>query len=160
MTNINPLLTNTYRFSIGRGDEKLTLFGQGVGIPGVKLNTQPQPTTLGIQIPVAVNTFNFEPLNLEFIVDENLENWKSIYDWMKSIGNISNDVDNTRYHTWDTSANLDILGSNYLPLNGKTIRFYYAIPVSLSGINFKSDASDSAPIKARVSFEYSYYEFV
>ena len=91
MTNINPLLTNAYKFDIKRGDDKLSLFGQGVVLPGLKLNVQPQPTTLGIQIPVAVNTFNFEPLALEFIVDENLENWKSIYDWMKSIGNIKND---------------------------------------------------------------------
>ena len=159
MTNINPLLTNAYKFDIKRGDDKLSLFGQGVVLPGLKLNVQPQPTTLGIQIPVAVNTFNFEPLALEFIVDENLENWKSIYDWMKSIGNIKNDVDNTPYHTWDTYAILTILGPNYFP-NGKSVKFWYAIPTQISGISFKSDASDSTPMKARVSFEYSYYEFI
>ena len=78
--------------TLGRGDDKLVLFGQNVSVPGIQMNTQPQPTTLGTQIPISVNTFNFEALSLTFIVDENIQNWKSIYDWMKSIGNIENDA--------------------------------------------------------------------
>ena len=94
-TNINPLYSNLYKFTLGRGDSKLTLLGQKVTVPGIQLSTQGQPTTLGVQIPVATNTFTFEALRLEFMVDANLENWKSIYDWMKVIGNISNDTETT-----------------------------------------------------------------
>ena len=93
-------------------DEKLSLFGQKVSVPGVQLSVQPQPTTLGVQIPVAVNTFTFEPLSLEFLVDQNIENWKSIYDWMKAIGNIENDQDNTLYQSWSSYAELNILESS------------------------------------------------
>ena len=158
MTNINPLLSNCYKFIIDRGDSKLELFGQTVSLPGIKLSVSPQPTTLGVQIPVATNTFTFESLILEFIVDENIENWKSIYDWMSSIGNISNDTDNEMYRTWATTAYLRVLGSNYYPIN-KTAVFHYVIPTALSALTFRSDLGDSTPMKARVTFSYSYYDF-
>ena len=158
MTNINPLFSNCYNFTLGRGDEKLELFGQSISIPGVQLNTQPQPTTLGTQIPIAVNTFTYEPLSLNFIVDENIENWSSIYTWMKEIGNVYNDTENTPYQEWASSASLTILNSSYLQLNNKTFRFYYIVPVSLSSISFRSDISDTNPTTAKVSFQYSYYD--
>jgi len=157
MTNINQLQTNYYNFSINKGSENIKLFCQTVALPGVQLNTQPQPTILGIQIPVAVNTFTFEPLRVEFLIDEDLENWKSIFDWMKQIGNISDDVSNVPYNQWATTANLTILASNYFP--NMNIAFYYVVPVALSGIPFRSDSNDSAPLKATATFAYSYYAF-
>ena len=158
MTNINPLYTNAYKFVLGRGNDKLELFGQMVSVPGVQLNTQPQPTTLGTQIPIAVNTFTFDPLSLNFIVDEKIENWKSIYDWMKAIGNISNDTENTTYQSWSSYATLYILNTCYTPMNGKTFTFYHLIPTALSTISFRSDVSDTNPVNAKVTFAYSYYD--
>jgi hypothetical protein len=158
MTNINPLQTNYYNFSISKGDENIKLFCQSIALPGIQLNTQQQPTILGTQIPVAVNTFSFEPLKVEFIVDENLENWKSIFDWMKQIGNIEDDISNIPYQQWSADASLTILQSNYYP--NMNISFYYVIPVSLSALNFRSDASDSTPIKSIATFSYSHYMFV
>jgi hypothetical protein len=157
MTNINPLFSNCYNFSIDRGDDKLQLFGQQASVPGLALNMQPQPTTLGVQIPIAVNTYDFSPLELNFIVDENIDNWKSIYDWMKSIGNMSSDKEGSQYSTWSTFANLQILKANYYPLSNRNFTFHDVIPVSLSALNFRSDISDTNPVTATVRFNYSYY---
>lgn len=155
-TNINPLYSNLYKFTLGRGDSKLTLLGQKVTVPGIQLSTQGQPTTLGVQIPVATNTFTFEALRLEFMVDANLENWKSIYDWMKVIGNISNDTETTPYQDWASYATLNILQSSYCP-GDRTFNSYYLIPVALSGLPFTSQASDTFNVMANVTFSYSYY---
>lgn len=157
MTNINPLFSNCYNFTIERGDDKLKLFGQQVAVPGLAMNVQPQPTALGVQIPIAVNTFNFNPLELNFIVDENIDNWKSIYDWMKSIGNIDNDKEGSEYSSWATTANLQILKSNYYPLSNRNFTFYNVIPTDLSALNFRSDISDTNPVTATVRFTYSHY---
>lgn len=159
MTNINPLLSNCYNMVLGRGDKKLVLFGQNVSVPGIRLATQPQPTTLGTQIPVAVNSFTFDALELAFIVDENIENWKSIYDWMRAIGNIENDTENTPYHEWASYSILTILQSSYLRT---TIDFQFMclVPVALSALNFRSDISDTNPVTAKVVFQYSHYNIV
>jgi uncharacterized ubiquitin-like protein YukD len=43
------------------------------------------PTILGTTIPVPTMTIQFEQLNVEFLVDSNLANWKSIYSWIITI---------------------------------------------------------------------------
>lgn len=159
MININPLFTNAFKFTIDRGDDKLEIFCQATGLPGMKLNNQPQPTTLGVQIPVAVNTLNFDPLTIEFTVDQNLDNWKSLYDWVKSIGNISDDTSSTSYQTWATSAYLEPLDYKSCPIPARTIKFHYVIPRELGGIAFKADLNDPTPVRSRAVFDYSYYSF-
>lgn len=159
MTNITPILTNAFKFTIDRGSDNLELFCQATGLPGVKLSVQPQPTTLGIQIPVATNTFAFDPLTVEFLVDGNMENWKSVYTWMKEIGNISDDVSGTLYQTWSATAYLTPLTPQFCALPGGRVKFYYVIPVDLGGLSFKADINDPTPVKCRVTFNYSYYTF-
>lgn len=159
MTNINYLRTNAFKFTIDRGSNQLELFCQATGLPGVKLSSSPQPTILGTQIPVATNTFAFDPLVVEFIVDENLDNWKSVFDWMKEIGNISNDTEGTPYQTWSATATLTPMTPEFCPLSNRIITFYYVIPVDLGGLSFKADINDPVPIKCRVTFSYAYYSF-
>jgi hypothetical protein len=158
MSSINTLLTNAFKFTIDRGHNNIELFCQAAGLPGVKLSTQPQPTTLGTQIPIATNTFTFDPLLIEFFIDQNLDNWKSIYDWMKAIGNIS-DASSEPYQDWATEARLIPMNPSLCPIGNRTITFYHVIPVDLGGIGFKADVNDPTQTKCRVAFAYSYYSF-
>jgi len=159
MSNINTIQTNAFKFTIDRGNDNLELFCQATGLPGVKLSVQPQPTILGIQIPVATNTFSFDPLIIEFLVDANLNNWKSIYDWMREIGNMENDTSGTYYQSWSTTARLTPLTPQLCPISDRVITFHYVVPVELGALGFKADINDPTPIKCRVSFAYSYYSF-
>jgi hypothetical protein len=114
---------------------------------------------------------NFDPLSVEFIVDSNLENWKSIYSWMRNLANIADDSSYNilDYQKWHHSASLLIYNPLYkfsTPTNNPTgcnnvvltVNFKHIIPASLSGINFQSDSTDLIPQKATCSFRYSYYE--
>ena len=87
----------------------MELMCQRANLPGISVPDQNQPTVLGVTVPVPTMSANFELLNVEFIVDSDLTNWKNLYSWIRNITNITNDVDhNLLYQDWHHSANLGI----------------------------------------------------
>ena len=73
-----------FKFSIN----KLPLvefFTTAANLPGVNLGESIFPTPLK-QIPVMGDDLTFDNLEITFLVDENLENYREIHGWMYSIG--------------------------------------------------------------------------
>ena len=147
-----------FRLIFGRGTKQMELMCQRANLPGIGISDQPQPTTLGITIPVPTLSANFELLQTEFIVDSDLTNWKNLYSWIRNITNIQNDTDhNLLYQDWHHSANLYLFDpSNNCEILQAT--FHYIIPVKLNGLMFQSDSADAVIQKATCSFKYSYYD--
>jgi hypothetical protein len=77
--NTNNLYGNYFQLKILRGTSRLELMVQKANLPGITIPDQAQPTIFGTTIPVPSMTAQFEPLTVEFLVDQDLENWKSIY---------------------------------------------------------------------------------
>lgn len=159
--NINPLYNNYFRLTFSRGTSQFELMCQRVTLPGLSIGETKQPTTLGTTIPIPTLAANFEPLKVDFIVDNDLTNWKSIYSWMRNISNIDNDTShNISYQTWHIKAVLDILN----PINCNTVdlsfTFHNVIPTSLGGLAFQTDNSDVNLVKCNASFAYSYYTMI
>jgi hypothetical protein len=163
--NINPLYNNSFSLSfVGRMTGQFVLLCQRANLPGIKVPDLTQPTSMGTTIPVPSLIAGFEPLAVEFIVDENMDNWISVYRWIKNITNIRDDThDNQDYEKWHTTATLSIFSSPY-SLNGCNeaikINFENVIPVALGGLNFQSDNTDAVIQKASAQFKYSYYTIV
>jgi len=158
-TNINPLYNNYFKIVFARGTRQLELMCQRVNLPGISIGEAQQPTTLGITIPYATLAASFEPLKIEFIVDDDLGNWKSIYSWIRNITNIENDTEhNIEYQKWHISADLYVLDPVNCNQTNLKVTFKNVIPVNLSGIAFQSDNSDSNIVKATATFKYSYYK--
>ena len=167
-TNINPLYNSYFTLVFGRGTQQFELNCQKANIPGCSIPEHPQPTIFGTTIPVPTLQFTYETLNVEFIVDSELANWKSIYSWMRNMANIADDSDSTTsstdhgkynldYQSWHHSATLGI----YDPVTRcikTTINFKYIIPISLGGMMFQTDSSDTIIQKASAKFKFSYYE--
>jgi hypothetical protein len=160
--NLNPLYNNYYKLEILRGTKKLELMVQKANLPGLTIPDQAQPTIFGTTIPVPSMTVQYEPLSVEFIVDENLTNWKSIYSWMRNLTNIENANDyNLNYNQWHYDATLSIMSSEfkYAGCNDPvlTVGFTNLIPVRLTGLIFQSDSPDTNILKASCTFKYSFY---
>lgn len=161
--NINFLYGNYFRLFINRTTDPLELMVTKTNLPGVSIPDQNQPTIFGTTIPIPTMAIQYEPLSVEFIVDSDLTNWKSIYSWMRNITNISDSTShNIPYANWhNDSAQLQLIS----PLNKYetcvdpvlTINFLNLIPIKLSGLMFQSDSNDSPHLKASCSFKYSYY---
>ena len=58
---------------------------QTANIPGISLDEVQQPTRLK-SIALPGSTLSFASLDLSFLVDENLNNYKEVHDWLIGIG--------------------------------------------------------------------------
>ena len=91
--NINPLYNSYFSLLFNRGTSQFELLCQRVNLPGISVPSLVQPTTLGTTIPVPSMVAAFADLSVEFIVDENMTNWKSLYSWIRNISNIKDDME-------------------------------------------------------------------
>ena len=160
--NTNNLYSSYFQLKILRGTSRLELMVQSANLPGITIPDQAQPTIFGTTIPVPSMTAQFEPLFVEFLVDQDLENWKSIYSWMRNVTNIRDAQEYPlAYQNWHYTASLIIPNGVYKyncpPTPALTITFANIVPVKLSGLPFKADVNDAIPLKATCTFKYSYY---
>ena len=160
-------------------------FVQSASIPGVSLGTAQQNTPL-IDVPLPGDKVTFNSLDISFLVDENLNNFKEIHDWILGLGFPDN-------HT--QFQNLQSAGSDRFPgssrstaatgtnvpqplneggiysdailtvLNSKNIakteiRFKNVYPTSLGGLTYDVRLTDVDYVNASVSFNYTSYEIV
>lgn len=154
-------------------------------IPGINLGEAMFPTPYK-EIPLMGDTLTYDNLELNFIVDEYLENWMSVHDWLTAIGfpkdreqfsqfrgqdsatpiptagNTKTDIGTTTAATAARSMFSDMTLSVLSNKNNAILecRFYDAFPVSLSGINYTQIATDIENIVATVNFRYKLYEMV
>ena len=60
-------------------------FCQKANIPGISLGELTQTTGL-VDIPQPGDKITYQSLEVSFLVDENLNNWKELHDWMTGLG--------------------------------------------------------------------------
>ena len=64
---------------------KVEYFCTSVNLPALALSEVRQPTPF-VDVPLPGTTLSYSPLNMNFLVDENLENFREIHGWMYGIG--------------------------------------------------------------------------
>ena len=83
--NRNFLSPTGFKFVLNRA-RKVSFLGNEANIPGLTLGVAEQPTYLGRDIPYPGDKVQFEDFNLRFLVDENLENYLEISNWIRAVG--------------------------------------------------------------------------
>ena len=157
-SNINYLSPIGFRFQITKFPE-VNYFCQSANIPGISIGQidLPTPTSTGY---LAGDEVAFEELTISFVIDENMKNWLSIYDWIVGIGfptlegqekykKLKADSELT------TDATLTVLTGNMNPQIN--FRFNECFPLSLSSVAFDSGGTDIEYVTADVSFRYDVY---
>ena len=173
-----------FRFKITKLP-KVEFFIQTANIPSVTLDEVQQPTRLK---PIALpgSTLTFGNLELSFLVDENLDNYKELHDWIIGLGTPESDEQFAGLLTTGSdrfpgsTASSAATGSNTAqPLNeggiysdatltvlnnknvAKTeIRFKNVYPTSLGSLSYDIKASDVDYLQVGASFSYMGYEIV
>ena len=160
-SNISYLSPIGFRFTLSNFPE-VTYFCQAANIPGISLAGVDFPTPMK-NIQFSGDEVSFEELSIRFVVDENLKNWLSIYDWIIGMGIPDKDSAEKYKKLKDENklvadGTLSILTSN---MNVQMeVRFQNMFPLSLSGISFDSSAADVDYVVADVSFQYDIYEVI
>ena len=73
-----------FRFKIAKLPE-VEFFIQTANVPSMTLGEGSMATPL-VDIPIPGDKVNFGSLDISFLVDENLNNYKELHDWIKGIG--------------------------------------------------------------------------
>lgn len=153
-TNINFLAPVNFRFSIKKAPN-LTFFCTGANIPGITLGESDQETPL-IRVPVPGDHLTFGELTVSFKVDEDLKNYKEMYDWIINAGfpesfEQYNDVGDAIF----SDCTLSVLSSKQNVV--ADITFQRAYITTLSDLIFSSTESDLTYIEAQATFRYKLY---
>src|SRR6516225_6142511 len=82
--NLNYLPSGTFKVFIRRCPS-VVFFTQKVNLPGVKLPPVEYKTPF-LYISETGDHLEFNPFQVTFIVDENLNNWLEIHSWMRNLG--------------------------------------------------------------------------
>lgn len=91
----------------------------------------------------------FDNLEVEFLVDENLKNYIKLYQWMRD--NTHNAIEKS------TSVFVHFLG-NDKKFQGVEIEFLEAFPISLSKLSLDTDGNE-ADVSCSVTFAYTAFDF-
>ena len=173
-----------FRFKMTKLPE-VEFFVQTANIPGITLDEVQQPTRLKA-IALPGSTLSFASLELSFLVDENLNNYKELHDWLIGLGTPESDsqfagllaAGSDRF-AGSTASSAPTGSNTATPLNegaiysdatltvlnskniAKTeIRFKNVYPTSLGSLSYDIKASDVDYLQVGASFSYMGYEIV
>lgn len=157
--NYSLLSGSHFDFSIA-GYPDLNFTVQDCNLPMVQTSYKELSTPVG-PTHVAGDKLIYETLQITFIVDETLNNWRSIYNWLRALSptNIIDAALKNQYLNYDkdlyTSAILSIL-TNSLHMN-VNLTFFNLFPISLTGLDFSTKDTTDRKLFATVTFAYDYY---
>ena len=170
-----------FKFSIQKLP-KVEFFTTAANLPGINLGESIFPTPFK-QIPVQGDDLTFDNLEITFLVDEKLENYREIHQWLVGIGfpkartqfssfrkdesqtfptveSVKGDVTNpgtpSGIQAMFGDATLTIMTSKNNPVI--EVRFSDLYPVALSGLSFNQQEGDVTYLTATATFTYKLYE--
>ena len=164
--NRNFLSRVGFKFTLAK-EPKVTFFCNSARIPEINLGLAKQPTYLKI-LDVPGDILTYGDLTLKFIVDENMENYMAVHNWLTGLGFPESTQQYKELTTNDqglrdekeafSDGSLSILNSNYR--STATVKFRDLFPVSLSSLEFDATASDIIYLTAQVTFKYTIYDIL
>jgi hypothetical protein len=164
LTNRNFLSPIGFLFILDKA-KKVSFLCQKAEIPTVTLGDVSIPTRGLVPIPVEGN-MRYSDFTIEFIVDEDMENYMQIHNWMRALGTpqelkerkLWND-DNRKIKGQDvrfSDATLQVLNNNNIA--NFDVIFKDLFPVDLSTLSFDVTGSDNDYFTATATFKYTLYE--
>ena len=164
--NRNFLAPVGFKFSLSKYP-KVSFFSNTARIPDISLGTAIESTYLkDIDIPGEKLTYG--ELNIRFLVDENLENYMKIHNWLTGLGfpesaqqfitQTTNDNGQRDLREQYSDGALHILNSNYNDI--AVVKFKDLFPVYLTSLEFDATESDINYFTADVTFKYTIYDIV
>ncbi len=166
--NVNFLSPNGFRFEINKLPD-LTFFAQEVNLPGLSLG-EPEFGTPFARVPVPGETLTYDAFEIRFMVDEEMANYKAVYNWMVALGFPESYTQYVELVDEAQIAAISELATNYsdaqlqilsnVNTSNQSVQFYDCFPIALSSIVFQSTNSDVPYVVANATFKFSYYKFL
>ena len=166
ISNRNFLSPIGFKFSLVK-EPKVAFFCNAASIPEITLGTSIQTSYLK-DVDVPGDKIAYGDLNIRFLVDEDLQNYMAIHNWITGLGfpestqqykdAITNDQDLRDENNVFSDGSLRILNSNYNDI--AVIKFKDLFPVSLTSLTFDTSLTDVEYLTADVVFKYTIYDIL
>ena len=161
--NRNFLAPVGFKFTLAKYP-KVDFFSNSARIPEISLGTAVQPSYLkDIDIPGEKLTYG--DLTIRFLVDENMENYMAVHNWLKGVGfpetpqqfkdQTTNDDGIRDEKAVFSDGSLHILNSNFQDV--AIVKFQDLFPVGLTSLEFDATETDINYFTAEVSMRYTVY---
>ena len=164
VTNRNFLSGVAFKFNLTKFP-KVDFFSNSARIPELNLELATQTSYLK-NIDVPGERLSYGDFTLRFIVDENMENYLAVYNWLTGLGfpetgkqfkEVTTDSDGQRDPKEAfCDGTLRILNSNYREV--AKVKFTDLFPISLSSLDFDATNTDVQYFTAEATFKYTIYD--
>ena len=164
--NRNFLSPIGFKFILGKYP-KVDFFSNSSRIPEISLGTINQPSYLK-DVDVPGDKLSYGDLSLRFLVDENLENYMLIHNWLRGLGSpdslkefddLLKEGDGIEdYSKQFSDGSLHILNSNFR--TSAIVKFKDLFPTYLTSLDFEATDTDVNYFTAEVTFKYTVYNIL
>ena len=161
--NRNFLSPIGFKFTLAK-EPKVSFFSNSAIIPDITLGTAIQPAYLK-DIDIPGDKLQYSDFSFRFLVDESLENYMKIHNWLKGLGypetteqfkKATTDEDGLRDREEIYSdGSLHILNSSYNSI--AIVKFSQLFPINLTSLQFEATDTDVNYFTAEVTFKYTIY---
>ena len=120
--------------------------------------------------PIPGDTLTYDQLNVQFLVDSNMTNYKAIYNWIIALGFPQSYDQYISFVNSDERGALSELARNYSDatlqiLSGtnspsQIVQFFDMFPVAIDSVVFESTNQDVQYVVGNATFRYGYYKFL
>lgn len=161
-SNRNFLSPLNFKFTIKKAPH-VNFFIQKVSIPEIVLKS-PIATNPMVNIPYPGDHITYSDLTFTFKVDEDLQNYLEIHNWIKALGkpiDFEGRREIQRHPSWTGDgvySDISVMILSSTKMANYEVVYSDAFPVSLSGLTFNTVDSDVNYIEASATFKYTYYE--
>ena len=164
--NRNFLSPVGFKFTLAK-EPKVAFFCNSARIPEISLGTATQPAYLK-DVDVPGDKLSYGDFSLRFLVDENLNNYMAIHNWMLGLGYpdstkqfddlTKNEDGSDELQKQFSDGSLHILNSNYRDV--AIVKFRDLFPIYLTSLEFEATDSDVQYFTADVTFKYTLYDML
>lgn len=152
MENYNAAINTSFKFFIDKSPE-LTYFVQNVVFPNVSVNAQYH----GIRNNIAKipgNVVNYSDLILTFLVDEDFNNYDTLYAWLLE----SRDATDSGPKIKKMMSDISLFRLNSNKVTIAEIKYKDAFPVDIGTFSYVTNGSDPDVLVCDVTFAFQTFE--
>jgi len=160
--NKNFLSPLNFRFQIKKAPH-VNFFVQSVNIPAISLPQVDTPNPF-VRIPQTGDHISFEPLQISFKVDEDLQNYLEIHNWLLGLGfpesydQYKELSDVPRITGEGLLSDITVLVLSSTKIANYEVTFVDAHPVALTELKFNSTDTSVNYISSSATFKYTHYK--
>ena len=155
-TNQNYIYPTYFQFVLS-ALPKMTYFITKANLPDFGYDSALIQPNRFSSIKHPANKLGFQDLELSFLVDEDMSNWREISDWIKRTSVVDDHLDfDTSVKDHFCDGTLIITNSSMRP--NVEVTFRNMFPTRINGFQFDSGITELTPFETTATFAYDYYE--